>query len=145
MSIRNHSAASAALLICLMAAPARADHRPVIAVPGNPQVPVVVDGIDASFAVVTGEWGLYAPGRVAPEIYYAPIVIPAPARGYYPATGGRPRYGREEVIGPRRVLPEAPSFYREWTVGPGPGPVTEYPPFDPPEITVEPRVRRFRR
>ena len=69
MSIRNLSAASAAILICLMTAPARADHRPVIAVPGNPHVPVVVDGIDASFAVVTGEWGLYAPGRVAVEIY----------------------------------------------------------------------------
>jgi hypothetical protein len=140
MPVRNHIAASAAVLACLMAAAARADHQPVIAVPGNPYMPVIINGTDASFAVVSGDWGLYAPGRVTPEIYYAPVVIPVPGdRGYFPATGQRPRYGRQEIITPRRVLPPAPSFYREWSTGSGAGRVTEYPPYDMPEVSVEQR------
>jgi hypothetical protein len=47
---------------------AHADHRPVIAVPGRPEVPVVIDGQNASWAVVIGDWGLYRPGHLAPII-----------------------------------------------------------------------------
>ena len=106
----NHraQASAAALLACLAASDAaRADHRPAIAVPGNPQVPVVIDGQPASGALVTGDWGLYAPGRVPPEIIgpvYAPIEH---ERGYFPRTGRRPRYGRQEVFVPRRRGPPA--------------------------------------
>jgi hypothetical protein len=143
MSVRNFSLVSAAMFACVMAAAARADHQPVIAVPGNPYMPVIIDGIDASYAVVNGDWGLYAPGRIAPEVYYAPVVIPVPGdRGYFPATGRQPRYGRQEVITPRRVLPPAPDFYREWSAGSGSGPVTEYPPYAMPEVSVEPRSRQ---
>jgi hypothetical protein len=142
MSVRNHIAASAAVLICVTAAMARADHRPVIAVPGNAQAPVIINGADASFAVANGDWGLYAPGRVVPEIYGPVLVYPDPAdRGYFPATGRRPRYGRQEVNVPRRVLPRAPDFYREWSTGSRAGRVTEYPPYAAPEVMVEPRSR----
>jgi hypothetical protein len=142
MPVRNLSVVSAAMLACVMAAAARADHQPVIAIPGNPHVPVIIDGADASYAVVNGDWGLYAPGRIAPEIYYAPVVVPVPGdRGYCPATGQRPRVGRREVITPRRDLPPAPDFYREWSAGSGSGPVTEYPPYPMPDVSVEPRSR----
>jgi hypothetical protein len=113
-----------------------ADHRPVIALPGNPQVPVVIDDMPASGALVSGDWGLYAPGRVVPEVL-APVYGPvdpvfapyAPYRGYYPRTGNRPRYGRQEVIVPRRPLPPAPTYYRSWSSeSPDSGPVTDYPP-----------------
>ena len=151
MKVRNRVAASAAgvLIGCLIAVePARADHRPVIAVPGNPEVPVVIDGVPATGALVEGDWGLYAPGRVAPRVY-APAFVPiapvfvsvAPEPGYYPKTGRRPRYGRHEVFLPRHVPPPAPSFYREWSVEPSYGPVTEYPPFDPPPVILAPRRR----
>lgn len=140
MPVRNLSVVSAAMCACVMAAAARADHQPVIAIPGNPHVPVIIDGTDASYAVVNGDWGLYAPGRIAPEIYYAPVAIPVPGdRGYFPATGHRPRYGRQEVITPRKVLPPAPDFYREWSAGSGSSPVTEYPPYAMPDVSVEPR------
>lgn len=153
MPVRNHIVASAAVLGCLMAAPACADHRPVIAVPGNPEVPVIIDGVDASYAVVSGDWGLYAPNRVVPEIYGPVVVTPVPwDRGYYPATGRQPRYGRQEVNTPRRELPPAPRYYREWSAGSRAGPVTQYAPFNMPDVMVEPRygepdrdVKRMRR
>ena len=112
MPVRNHIAAFAAVLGCLMAGPARADHRPVIAVPGNPQVPVIIDGIDASYAVVSGNWGLYAPGAVVPEIYGPVVLVPVPGdRGYFPATGRRPRYGRQEIMRRARCCRARRDYY----------------------------------
>jgi hypothetical protein len=115
---------------------ARADHQPVIALPGNPQVPVVIDGMPADGALVSGDWGLYAPGRVVPEVLAPvygpvdPVFAPFAGRGYYPRTGHRPRYGRQEVIVPRRPLPPAPTYQRSWSSEspPDSGPVTDYPP-----------------
>ena len=45
------------------AAPARADSGPVIVIPSRPGVPVVINGLDASYAVVEGDWGLSRPGH----------------------------------------------------------------------------------
>ena len=78
---------------------ARADHQPVIALPGNAQVPVVIDGMPATGAWVNGDWGLYAPGSVTPEVLppvlWGPVLAPYyPDPGYFPRTGRRPRYGR---------------------------------------------------
>jgi hypothetical protein len=135
---------------CLLGATAgQADHRPVIAVPGNSQVPVIVDGVDATYAVVVGEWGLHAPGRIAPKII-PPVVEAYPGYapvdpGYYPATGRRPRYGRQEVeqIGDRPPPRPAQSFHRRWSAESGAGPVTEYPPFEAPPVVVSPRRRHW--
>jgi hypothetical protein len=140
------SVARRAGIACLLGASfvgapaALADHRPVFAMPGNWQVPVIIDGIPATGALVTGDWGLYAPGRVVPEVIgpVLPVSIPVEP-GYYPRTGKRPRYGRHEVFLPRRLLPPAPSFYRAWSAESGRAPVTEYPPFDPPPIIMAPR------
>ena len=49
---------------------ARADHQPVLVVPGKRGVPVYVDGHEVSGAIISGEWGLYRPGHVAPTITY---------------------------------------------------------------------------
>lgn len=137
MQSRHSAARSAAVLIAWLAGIglARADHRPVIAVPGNWQVPVIIDGIPATGAVVNGDWGLHAPGRIAPQIFGPAVAPPNGARSYYPHAGSRPRYGRHEVSVPRRELPPAPTFYREWSTQSGNGTVTEYPPFDSPPIT----------
>ena len=121
---------------------AAADHRPVIAVPGNPQVPVIVEGVDATDAVIVGEWGLYAPGRIAPRIIAPVWAAPPPGHAYYPTTGQRPRYGRQEVEGARVAPTPAPSFHRSWSAGSAAGPVTEYPPFEPPPVVVTPHGRR---
>ena len=143
MKVRNRIAASAVVVACLVgASAARADHRPVIALPGNPQVPVVINGVVATGAYVSGDWGLSAPGQVVPQIY-GPVVLPYDPRvpGYYPSMGQRPRYGRQEVVIRRPARP-GPSFHREWSADSGAGPVTEYPPFDPPPVILAPRGRR---
>jgi hypothetical protein len=130
-------------------AAARADHQPVIAWPGNPQVPVIIDGVPATGALVTGDWGLYAPGRVTPQIYmpafapYDPELLP-PARHYFPKTGRRPAYGRKEVEGPRYLPPPAPTFYREWSTSSDREPATQYPPYEPPPVIMAPDRRPSR-
>jgi hypothetical protein len=135
--------ALAAGILC--AAPARADHHPVIAVPGNPGAPVIIDGQIATWALVEGDWGLYRPGEVTPVIIhpYVPADGHSHTRGYYPSTGKRPRSGRVEVIPPanRRLPPQAESYYRYWSNGAPPVPAQiEYPAPLPPVI-LAPRVR----
>ena len=135
--------AYAALLLAVSASPALAQRGPVIVIPGKPGVPVYINGIDASWGVVEGEFGLDRPGMVTPTVIYRPIVVSLPSNvpGYHPTTGQRPGYGRLEIVPPPdRVLPPpAPPYYRSWSSGSAPGPVTEYPLYAPPLVTVSPR------
>jgi len=128
----------------MYATPVRADHQAVIAIPGHPDAPVIIDGRDATWAVVEGDWGLYRPGQMTPAIGPSMppyLVYPRP---YYPFTGKRPRLGRHEIIPPaNRPLPKpAESYYRYWSNdGLPPVPAqTEYPAFAPPPVIVAPRV-----
>jgi hypothetical protein len=123
MPLRNRLAvmafaATAVSAVAATAPTARADHQPAIVVPGRPDVPVIIDGVDARGAVVVGDWGLYRPG-FAPILEPGPLLIGrAPLRhGYYPATGRQPRYGRLEIepdAGRRRPA-SAQGFYRAWS------------------------------
>jgi len=129
---------------CMLAAPVRAQHEPVIVVPGKPGVPVIINGQDASYAVVEGDWGLERPGHMAPTVIYGPVAISgSPGGGYYPYTGRRPRRGRYEVWPPpdRELPPPAPSYHRSWsTQSDASVPVTTYPPFDPPPVILAPEI-----
>lgn len=127
-------------------APGHADHQPLFVVPGRADVPVIIDGYDASWAVLEGEWGLFRPGHAAPTVIYP--FLPAGGwrtRSYYPFTGIRPRYGRHEIIPPanRRLPPPAESFHRYWSSPPiaPPASITEYPAFEPPPIVLAPRLK----
>jgi len=51
---------------------AHADHAPAIVVPGKPGVPVIINGRDASGAIVFGDWGLSRPGTAPTVIYRQP-------------------------------------------------------------------------
>jgi hypothetical protein len=139
--------ATSMLAGCLLGAvPARADHHPALIVPGNPTVPVILNGLDASWAVVEGDWGLHRAGHIAPIITFPhPIIVDHwHARGYFPITGKRPRYGRLEVVPPanRRLPPPAESFHRYWsTSGAPPATITEYPGFEPPPVILAPRLK----
>lgn len=120
---------------------ARADKAPVFVIPGRPGVPVMINGYDASYTVVEGDWGLARPGHMPPAIVSGPLLRPAPydSGAYYPMEGRRPGYGRREIEPPpnRRLPPPAPSYHREWGTQSQPSPAT-IPDNPPPVISASP-------
>ena len=86
---------------------ALADSGPVIVIPGRPGVPIIINGVDASYAVVEGDWGLGKGVHVQPTVYGGRYIDPAPNVGhYYPSAGHQPGYGRLEIEPPaNRRLP----------------------------------------
>jgi hypothetical protein len=106
--------------------PTRADHAPVIVIPSRPGIPVVINGRDASYAVVEGDWGLSRPGFVAPTVIggspLAPNPVYTPRRSYHPRFGRAPPLGRHEIEPPadRALPPPAESFFRSWSSFPEP-------------------------
>jgi hypothetical protein len=134
------------MLACsvLGSADARADHAPVVVIPGRPGVPVIINGYDASYTVVEGDWGLTRPGHRPPTIVSGPLISPAPyfPGHYYPTVGRQPGYGRYEIEPPpgRQLPPPAPGYYREWGTQSPELPATIDPPADPPQVIMAPTV-----
>jgi hypothetical protein len=102
------------------AAPARADEEgPVIVIPSRPGVPVVINGRDASYAVVEGDWGLARPGHGTVTVYGGSLIRPNPV--YEPRSSYHPRYGRPPPRGRNEIDegPEGPQaaepFSRNWS------------------------------
>ena len=130
-----------------------ADSGPVIVIPGRHRLPVIINGVDVTGAVLEGDWGLYSPHMVGPTIIPAPWF---PERshpggyyqggyvegdGYYPAFGHQPGYGRHEIEPPadRRLPPPAPRYHRSWSTHSDPVPATLDPPAQFPLI-VSPQI-----
>jgi hypothetical protein len=125
---------------------AMADNEPVLVIPGRPGVPVMINGVDASGAVVEGEWGLNRPGVVVPTVilpHWGPYWVPDDVNvaPYFPRTGHKPRYGRLEIIPPHRHKPRrAEPYFRQWHSESDPSPATAPAPFAPPPVIVAPRI-----
>jgi hypothetical protein len=117
-------------------ASAYADSGPVIVIPSRPGVPVIINGQDASYAVVEGDWGLARPGAVPVTVIGGSPILPnpvySPRNSYHPRYGRAPQRGRVEIEPPPdRELPEpAENFSREWSTSSDPFPVAE-PAFPP--------------
>jgi hypothetical protein len=122
----GHKAAVVAFILSglagLAAAPARAgDEGPVIVIPSRPGIPVMINGRDASYAVVEGDWGLARPGAVPVTVIGGSLLHPSdeyqPRNSYHPRYGRAPLRGRNEVEPPPdRELPEpAESYSRSWS------------------------------
>ncbi len=140
------------------AAPARADSGPVIVIPSRPGVPVVINGRDASYAVVEGDWGLARPGAVPVTVIGGSPILPNPTytrrNSYHPKYGRAPERGRSEVEPSHdRALPDpAETFSRSWSTSSDVTPASDMPPatitdpqtfpqnFNPP-IVINPRRR----
>jgi hypothetical protein len=130
-----------AVIACVLAVladvgAARADTGPVIVIPSRPGIPVVINGLDASYAVVEGDWGLARPGHGAVVVYgghpLRPTHVYRDRNSYHPSYGRPPPRGRHEIEPPPdRALPEPPeSFSRSWSTSsdfqpPAPHPVQE--------------------
>ena len=118
-----------------------------IVIPGRPGVPVIINGIDASYAVVEGEWGLGRGEQVQPTIYGGRYVDFAPNVGhYYPSAGRMPGYGRLEIEPPanRRLPQPAESYHQSWSAQSAPLPAQSNVPVNPPEIIYAPDYDRRR-
>lgn len=133
-------AAALAGLAALTTVPARAgDEGPVFVVPSRPGVPVVINGRDASYAVVEGDWGLARPGFVAVTVIGGSPLLPNAAysrrNSYHPKYGRAPERGRQEIEpAADRALPDpAESFSRSWSTSSDVTPVRAQPsdPADP--------------
>jgi hypothetical protein len=115
-----------------------------IVIPGRPGVPVIINGVDASYAVVDGDWGLAKGVHVQPTVYGGRYVDGEPNVGhYYPSLGRKPGYGRLEIEPPaNRILPPpAESFHQSWSAASTPPraqPAQPEVPFYPPPVIVAP-------
>ena len=98
---------------------ALAQGGPVLVIPGRPGVPIVINGVDASYAVVEGDWGLGKGWHVTPTVYGGRYYDPTPTVGhYYPSAGQQPGYGRLEIEPPaNRKLPQPAESYHQLLVG----------------------------
>lgn len=124
----------AALLVAVSASPALSQRAPEIVIPGRPDVPILMNGVDASWAVIEGDFGLDRPGEMTPTVIYRlhPILLPYNVRsyqepGYFPKAGQRPGYGRLEVTPRHRRPAPAPTYYRSWSADSASGSATGYP------------------
>ena len=112
-------------------------------IPGRAGVPVIINGIDASYAVVEGDWGLGKGVHVQPTVYGGRPVDPEPNVGhYYPSLGRTPGYGRLEIEPPaNRKLPQpAESYHKSWSAQSAPSPRAQQPevPLYPPPVIAAP-------
>ena len=115
---------------------------PVIVIPGRAGVPVIISGVDASWTVVEGDWGLDKGQHVQPTVYGGRIIESDPRVGhYYPSAGHAPGYGRLEVEPPagRRLPQAAESYHRSWSAQSTPQRTEPEVPFYPPPVIVVPR------
>jgi hypothetical protein len=114
-----------------------------IVIPGRPGVPVIINGVDASYAAVEGVWGLGKGEQVQPTVYGGRTIDPEPQVGhYYPSAGSAPGYGRLEIQPPanRRLPQPAESYHQSWSAQSAPPRAQPEVPFYPPPVIVAPQV-----
>jgi hypothetical protein len=131
-----------AILVALTPAAFASDGFNVV-IPGRPGIPVIINGVDASYGVVEGEFGLGKGVNNQPTVYGGRYVDVVPNVGhYYPSLGQRPGYGRFEIEPPanRKLPPPAPEFHESWSSHSAPLPATTPPdvPAYPPPVIVAP-------
>lgn len=112
-----------------------------IAIPVRPGVPVIINGVDVSYAVVEGTFGLGHGYQMQPTIYGGRYAEPEPNVGhYYPSLGVKPGYGRMEIEPPAdRKLPKpAESYHNSWSAKSMMQPPQPEVPMNPPEVILAP-------
>ena len=74
---------AALAFLVAMTSQALADGGFEIVIPGRPGVPVIINGVDASYAVVEGDWGLEKRLQPQPTVYGGRYIDPVPNVGHY--------------------------------------------------------------
>lgn len=106
MGLRTTGKVLGLLAVCWLQAggASASESGPVIVIPGKPGVPVIINGRDASWGIVEGDWGLSQPGNINPTVIY-------PIRSYrYPVVysypdGYRPVRRRPHRATVRKIRP----------------------------------------
>lgn len=120
--------------LALGPAPALCADGTWVVVPGRRDVPVFVNpyGLDASYTVVEGDFGLDRPGQVNPHIVAGPRVVPLlpPIKHYFPGLSGTPGVV-EAAPPPAPFKPPKPaeSYSRSWSTQSDPLPASTDPPY----------------
>src|ERR1700752_3544533 len=133
---------AALVFLVAMTTSALADGGFELVIPGRPGVPVIINGIDASYAVVEGDWGLAKGIHVQPTVYGGRYVDVVPnVVNYYPSAGQMPGYGRLEIEPPanRRLPQPAESWHRSWSAQSAPQPAQSAVPLNPPPVISAPQ------
>ena len=133
--------AALAILIAMTSAALAGDGFEVV-IPGRPGVPIIENGIDISYAVVEGDFGLGKGSHGQPTIFGGRYVDPTPNVGHYYPTlghGAKPGYGRLEIEPPaNRKLPQpAESYHQSWSAG---SQLLQRVPLYPPPVILAPRA-----
>jgi hypothetical protein len=121
--------------------PASANDGFALVIPGRAGVPIVINRIDASYAVVESDWGLAKNVHIQPTVYGGRPIDPGPAVGhYYPSAGHTPGYGRLEIQPPaNRPLPRpAASYHQSWSAQSNSQAAQSDVPFYPPPVIEAP-------
>ena len=115
-----------------------------LVIPGRPGVPIIINGIDVSYAVLEGDFGLGKGVNNQPTVFGGRYVgwEPPNVGHYYPSLGLRPGYGRLEIEPPanRRLPQPAESYHQSWSAESAPQPAQQQPeiPFYPPPVIMAP-------
>ena len=139
-------AALAMALLIGTALPALAGEGFDIVIPGRRGVPVIINGVDVSYGVVEGDFGLGKGIHMQPTVYGGRYVDFEPSVGhYYPSAGHVPGYGRLEIEPPsNRKLPQpAESYHQSWSAQSAPPQAQPEIPFYPPPVIVAPQNGRM--
>jgi hypothetical protein len=121
---------------------AMADSGPVFVIPGRLGVPIIINGADASYAVVEGDWGLSRRIQPQPTVYGGRYVYEPHVGHYYPSLGRAPGYGRLEIEPPANRKPprRAESFHQSWSARSNPTPAQSDIPQMPPPVILAPKI-----
>jgi hypothetical protein len=128
-------AALALAMLIGTALPALAGEGFDLVIPGRPGIPIIINGVDVSYAVIEGDFGLGKSIHMQPTIYGGRPIPPEPEVGhYYPSAGLLPGYGRLEIEPPAdRTLPKpGPSYHQSWSAQSAP-PQAPAAPLYPPQ------------
>ena len=115
---------------------------PVIVIPGRAGIPIIMNGVDASYSVVEGDWGLGKGVHVQPTVYGGRFIDAEPRVGhYYPSAGHVPGYGRLVIEPPanRRLPQPAESYHESWSAQSTPQRAQPEVPFYPPPVITAPQ------
>jgi hypothetical protein len=113
-----------------------------LVIPMRPGVPIIVNGVDISYAVVEGDFGLGKSVHRQPTVYGGHVVDTELYVGhYYPSLGSQPGYGRMEIEPPaNRKLPQpAESYHESWGAQSAMQPAQPEVPINPPAVILAPR------